>query len=167
MSGKGPEKKLLPRSRYCNLTQSRNCSVIGPWSWLWPRESFCRDFNWQIEWKGREPVRRWLNRSSWVIWSVGSQVTPVKLQGGLWGCQEEKKVVVAAVWRVVLRLRRSWRSVLVEWVGEKRERRESRERKWRVWVEVVADDGMVEGLGEAMRGFWRWFENGRGEEEAF
>lgn len=73
-------------------------------------------------------------------------MTPVKLQGGLWGFQEEKKVVVAAVWRVVLRLRRSWRSVVVEWVGEKRERRESRERKWRVWVEVVADDGMVEGF---------------------
>lgn len=135
--------------------------MTGPWSELWPSESFSRNFNWQIESKGMEPVSCWFDKSSCVIWLFGLQVTPAKLQREFVGCQEVKKlvVVVVGVWREVLRFRRSWRSV-VEWLGEKRERRESSERKWR--REAVVDD-MVERLGN-VRGFRRWFDERRMDE---
>ncbi|GAB4852457.1 hypothetical protein Ancab_016651 [Ancistrocladus abbreviatus] len=111
-----------------------------------PRESLWREESWQIESRGREPVKCWWESSIVTTELRELQVMPVKLQGELDGSQVEKSVALED-WREDLRLRRGW--VSSEAAEETWESKERRERKGRKGSKGVAA-GMVGDKGEDM-----------------
>lgn len=120
-----------------------------------PRASFWREGREQMASKGREPFeadkdKPWLERSIWVMFPAVLQETPRKLQVGVEGVHEERRLE-SEDWREDLRVRReSTSSAEAELEKQRRRRRKRRPKQGN-------SGGIVGGRGMNGGKFWCFY----------